>query len=64
MEELWVTLDAHKKETITISYWSSEELEADATEKQILKEWGINQLPLNNAHLCKSVPLMISIEYW
>ena len=52
VEELWATLDAHIKETITLSSWSSEDLEANAKEKLILEEWGINQLPQNNAHLC------------
>ena len=63
-EELWVTLDEHIKETITLSSWSSEDLEADATEKQILKEWGINQLPLNNACICKLILQMINAEFW
>ena len=64
MEELWATLDAHTKETITLTSWLTEYLEADAMGKQILKYKGINQLPLNNACLCKLIPQMISVEFW
>ena len=56
MEELWETLDAHIKETITLASWLREYLEADATEKQILQDWGISQLSMNNSCLSKLVP--------
>ena len=35
-EELWEILGAHIKETITLTPWSAEDLEADSIEKQIL----------------------------
>ena len=56
VEEIWETLVAHIKETITLTAWSIEDLEFDAIEKQILQDWGISQLPLNNSHLSKLVP--------
>ena len=43
MEEIWETLNAQIKETINLTSWSIEYIEADATKKQILKDWGINQ---------------------
>ena len=38
MEELWETMEAHIKETITLTYWSGEDLEVESIEKQILKD--------------------------
>ena len=64
MEEICATLDAHIKETITLASWSREYLEADATEKQILQDWGISQLPLNNSRLSKLVPQANNVKLW
>ena len=64
MEEIWATLVAHIKETITLTAWLIEDLQDDGTEKKILQDWGISQLPLNNPCLNKLVPQSNNAEFW
>ena len=55
VDEIWVDLTTHLKETLTLTAWSKEDLEANTTENKILHEWGIRQLPQNNSLLIKTV---------
>ena len=47
--EIWNTIEAHLKETITLHQWTREEFIAEANERIIFYKLGIVELPVNKA---------------
>ena len=62
VDEIWETLTAHLKETLTLTTLSREYLEAKEIENKILQDWGMGHLPQNNSYLSKTVQQTSSIE--
>ena len=57
--EIWNSIEAHLKETITLHQWMQEEFIAEENEQIILYDLGIGELPSNNSISC-SVPAFVS----
>ena len=57
-------IEIHIMETLTLKNWTQTYFEAEIIERQILYEWGIFKLPLNNTHLQTSLKPSRKSETW
>ena len=57
-------IETHIKETLTLKHWTWEDCAAEPTERQILYEWGIFKVPMNNYCLEIGLKLPHSSDSW
>ena len=57
-------IEIHIKETLTLNQWNQEDFEAEITKRQIIYEWGIFKLPVNNSRLQTSIKPPRSSQTW
>ena len=58
-EEIWNSIEAHLKETISLQLWMQEEYSTEANERIILYDLGIRELPPNNS-IARTPPVHVS----
>ena len=58
-EDIWNSIEAHLKETISLQQWRQQEYSAEANERIILCDLGIGELPPNNS-IARSIPAPVS----
>ena len=62
--EIWNSIEAHLKETISLQQWMKEEFFAEENERIIMYDLGIGELPPNNL-IARSIPATVSSpSYW